>query len=255
MNTLFVTFIIMGLSFVGTHQAFKIKKGQRLFTNSGHAPMGWGLPAAIGAYFATKDSRSKSKIICLVGDQELIEGTTWESLHIINNYKIKNILLIIDRNNSDFRSIKFLQLKKKLSVFCDKISEVDGHNIKALSSRIDKAIKNKKSFEILIFIPARSKSKRFKNKNLKKINGVSLIEKTINFSKKIKQKKYIYLSTDSQKYANIAAKKGAHVPFLRSSKNSLDQSDINDAINEFLKKTSHYLKFKYLNSYNLTNLF
>ena len=105
---------------------------------------------------------------------------------------------------------------------------------------------NKKSFEILIFIPARSKSKRFKNKNLKKINGVSLIEKTINFSKKIKQKKYIYLSTDSQKYANIAAKKGAHVPFLRSSKNSLDQSDINDAINEFLKKTSHYLKFKYL---------
>ena len=37
----------MGLSFVGTHQAFKVK-GQKLFTNSGHAPMGWGLPAAIG---------------------------------------------------------------------------------------------------------------------------------------------------------------------------------------------------------------
>ena len=49
---------------------------------------------------------------------------------------------------------------------------------------------NKKSFEILIFIPARSKSKRFKNKNLKKINGGLLIEKKINFSKKIKQKKY-----------------------------------------------------------------
>ena len=38
----------MGLSFVGTHQAFKIKKGQVVCTNSGHAPMGWGLPAAIG---------------------------------------------------------------------------------------------------------------------------------------------------------------------------------------------------------------
>ena len=44
----------MGLSFVGTHQAFEVKKGQRLFTNSGHAPMGWGLPSAIGAYFASK---------------------------------------------------------------------------------------------------------------------------------------------------------------------------------------------------------
>ena len=36
----------MGLSFVGTHQAFKVKKGQKLLTNSGHAPMGC-LPAAI----------------------------------------------------------------------------------------------------------------------------------------------------------------------------------------------------------------
>ena len=48
----------MGLSFVGTHQAFKIKKGQRLFTNSGHAPMGWGLPAAIGAYYASKKKKN-----------------------------------------------------------------------------------------------------------------------------------------------------------------------------------------------------
>ena len=44
----------MGLSFVGTHQAFEVKKGQRLCTNSGHAPMGWGLPSAIGAYYASK---------------------------------------------------------------------------------------------------------------------------------------------------------------------------------------------------------
>ena len=41
-----------------------------------------------------------------------MEGTTWESLHIIENFKIKNLLLIIDRNNSDFRSIKFIKLKK-----------------------------------------------------------------------------------------------------------------------------------------------
>ena len=39
----------MGLSFVGTHQAFDVKIGQNVFTNSGHAPMGWGLPASIGA--------------------------------------------------------------------------------------------------------------------------------------------------------------------------------------------------------------
>ena len=32
-----------------------------------------------------KIQKDKRKIICLVGDQELMEGTTWESLHIINN--------------------------------------------------------------------------------------------------------------------------------------------------------------------------
>ena len=54
----------MGLSFVGTHQAFKVKKGQKLFTNSGHAPMGWGLPAAIGACYAS----NKKRIICITGE-------------------------------------------------------------------------------------------------------------------------------------------------------------------------------------------
>ena len=58
----------MGLSFVGTHQAFKVKKGQRVFTNSGHAPMGWGLPAAIGAYYASIESKGKKNIICLTGE-------------------------------------------------------------------------------------------------------------------------------------------------------------------------------------------
>ena len=78
-----------------------------------------------------------------------MEGTTWESLHIISNYNLKNILLIIDRNNSDFRSIKFLDIKKRLAVFCDKISEVNGHDIKSLNFN-RQALKNKNKFEIII---------------------------------------------------------------------------------------------------------
>ena len=41
----------MGFSFTTTHQAIDIKMNQKFYTNSGHAPMGWGLPAAIGATF------------------------------------------------------------------------------------------------------------------------------------------------------------------------------------------------------------
>ena len=93
-----------------------------------------------------------------------MEGTTWESLHIISNYNLKNILLIIDRNNSDFRSIKFLDIKKRLAVFCDKISEVNGHDIKSLTFSIDRALKNKNKFEIII-------AKTIKGKGIKTIEN------------------------------------------------------------------------------------
>jgi transketolase len=111
--------------------------------------LGHGLPVSTGLAFSLKKKRDKKNVICLIGDQELMEGTTWESLHIIDNYNLKNILLIIDRNNSDFRSIKFQNLKKKLSVFCDKITEINGHNISSLEKSIQKSLK-RKSFEILI---------------------------------------------------------------------------------------------------------
>ena len=120
------------------------------YLNFSTGSLGHGLPVSSGLAFGLKMKKDKRKIICLIGDQELMEGTTWESLHIISNYNLNNILLIIDRNNSDFRSIKFIKLKKRLSVFCDKISEVNGHNVKSLTNAIEKAIKNKKSFQILI---------------------------------------------------------------------------------------------------------
>ena len=56
----------MGFSFTTTHQALDIKDKQTFFTKSGHAPMGWGLPAAIGAYYSKKSL--KSNIICLTGE-------------------------------------------------------------------------------------------------------------------------------------------------------------------------------------------
>ena len=48
----------MGTSFTCTMQSFKTKKNQRLFTSSGIAAMGFGLPGIIGAYFADKKNPS-----------------------------------------------------------------------------------------------------------------------------------------------------------------------------------------------------
>ena len=61
-----------------------------------------------------------------------------------------------------------------------------------------KKIKKNYSLKILIIIPARKNSKRLKNKNLLKINNKSLIQRTIEVSKKIVPTKNILVSTDSK---------------------------------------------------------
>ena len=91
----------MGLSFVGTHQTFKVKKGQKLYTNSGHAPMGWGLPAAVGACYASK----KRRIICLVGEGGL-QMNIQELATIMHN---KLPIKIFIYNNGGYLTIKQTQ--------------------------------------------------------------------------------------------------------------------------------------------------
>ena len=91
----------MGLSFVGTHQTFKIKKGQKLFTNSGHAPMGWGLPAAIGACYANK----KKSIICLTGEGGLQMNIQEFATIMHNKLPIKTFIY----NNGGYLTIKQTQ--------------------------------------------------------------------------------------------------------------------------------------------------
>ena len=53
-----------GSACVGLFQAGVVKRGQRIFWNSGCATMGYDLPAAIGASIAN----GKKKVICLAGD-------------------------------------------------------------------------------------------------------------------------------------------------------------------------------------------
>ncbi len=91
----------MGLSFVGTHQAFKVKKGQKLFTNSGHAPMGWGLPAAIGACYASK----KKRVICVTGEGGLQMNIQEFATIMHNKLPVKTFIY----NNGGYLTIKQTQ--------------------------------------------------------------------------------------------------------------------------------------------------
>lgn len=73
-----------------------------------------------------------------------------------------------------------------------------------------------KAKRIIAIIPARSGSKGLPNKNIRSLNGKPLIAYSIEAAKESGIFDEIFLSTDSQEYADIAVQYGANVPFLRS---------------------------------------
>lgn len=91
----------MGTSLTCTHQAFRVKHGQRLFTNTGLAPMGYGLPAAIGAWFGS----GKERIVCLHGDGGLQMNI--QEFQTVAHYGIPLKLFVM--NNSGYLTIKHTQ--------------------------------------------------------------------------------------------------------------------------------------------------
>ena len=72
-------------------------------------------------------------------------------------------------------------------------------------------------------IPARSRSKRIKNKNIRSFKGKPMIYWPINAAKKSKIFDKIIVYTDSEKIKKYALKFGAEVPFIRPSNISGDK--------------------------------
>ncbi len=83
-------------------------------------------------------------------------------------------------------------------------------------------------------IPARSGSKGIQHKNIKELAGMPLIAHSILAAQRSGMFSKIFVSTDSRKYADIAAEYGADASFLRSDINSSDSASSWDAVREVL---------------------
>ena len=83
----------MGTSFTCTMQAFQAKNNQRLWTSSGLASMGYGLPAAIGACVGR---RNKKRTICITGDGGLLVNL--QELETVIHYKLHLKIFLIDND-------------------------------------------------------------------------------------------------------------------------------------------------------------
>jgi acetolactate synthase-1/2/3 large subunit len=98
-NSIIVTDVGAGL--LSGHYAIESKPGDRIFTSQGLGEMGFGLPAAIGAYFADKERQ----IICLNTDGAIMFNL--QELQLIKEHNIPIKLFVF--NNLGYSMIKISQ--------------------------------------------------------------------------------------------------------------------------------------------------
>ncbi|MGH6994021.1 MAG: thiamine pyrophosphate-binding protein [Caulobacteraceae bacterium] len=91
-----------GTACVVTFQSAKLTKGQRLFSNSGSASMGYDVPAAIGAFYANPNAR---RIVCIAGDGSVMMNL--QELQSIAGRDLPVKLFVL--NNDGYHSIRQTQ--------------------------------------------------------------------------------------------------------------------------------------------------
>lgn len=90
-----------GAACVITFQAAKIKQGQRMFTNSGCAAMGYGFPAALGVAVSDNSRRT----VCIDGDGSVMMNIQELATVAYNKLNLKLFIL----NNNGYLSIRQTQ--------------------------------------------------------------------------------------------------------------------------------------------------
>ena len=89
--------------------------------------------------------------------------------------------------------------------------------------------------KILAVVPARSGSKGFPNKNIAKVNGVTLLEIAINVAINCSLITDVYISTDSDEYMGIAERAGAKSKGLRKLHLANDEAKSVDVVIDLLE--------------------
>lgn len=86
---------------IAPFQALRLRKGQRLISNSGSASMGYDLPAAVGAATA----RNGARVICLAGDGSI--QLNIQELQTIVHHRLPIKIFVL--NNNGYLSIRSTQ--------------------------------------------------------------------------------------------------------------------------------------------------
>jgi len=110
-------------------------------------PLGSGLSQAVGMAIADRIDNgvgTNKTIYCLTGDGELDEGQNWEAIMLASKEKLRNLIVIVDRNNIQIDGyteniMPLDDLVEKWESFNWHVQEIDGHNFQDINDAINKA--------------------------------------------------------------------------------------------------------------------
>jgi len=134
-------------SMLGGHPYRDLDLGIEMTSGS----LGQGLSVGAGIAIALKRKNKNKKIIVLISDGELAEGSTLEALQFITHHKLNNLIVVIDRNKfyslDATESILSLEpIDKKLMQFGFFTVNINGHSYE----EIDMAFKTKANSPVAI---------------------------------------------------------------------------------------------------------
>lgn len=109
--------------------------------------LGHNLSVALGIALDIKLKKEKNKVVILLGDGELNEGSNWEGILLAPSYELNNLIIIIDRNHLQAnveteQLIKLEPLKNKFIEFGYNVYEINGHDFDQINSCFNSLINN-----------------------------------------------------------------------------------------------------------------
>lgn len=113
-----------------------LTKNSKYMIEASTGSLGHGLPIAVGMAQAFKMQGMSNRVVCMVGDGEMQEGSNFEALQFAYRFKLDNLLLIVDANGLqamdrvEYVGLDNKRLAKILKAYCSvsQFTEVNGHD-------------------------------------------------------------------------------------------------------------------------------
>lgn len=144
---------------------------------AGTGSLGQGLSIAAGMALAMRlDNRYDSRVYCVMGDGEMAEGQIWEAAMAAVNFKLDNLVGIIDRNA--MQATGFIEERFNTNPLAEKwigfgwhVVEIDGHDVDAILAAYDEASDTKGVPTVIIANTVKGKGVPFAERQAAFHNG------------------------------------------------------------------------------------